>query len=142
MTDLLTMVEQVVELRKVSNIDGGEYAGPCPFCKEGKDRFRVWPYRDKPGWWCRQCDHKGDAIAFAREVLGLSDRETFLREGEPEKLTPFNTSNTSFIPAKKAKKAKEVARPPEASWEKRGLEFLHRCQEVLRSPEGRPALKY
>ena len=146
MTDLLTMVEQVVELRKVSTTNGGEYAGPCPLCNEGDDRFRVWPYRDDPGWWCRRCDHKGDAIDFAREVLGLSFPEACVKVGKPEKLTNYHGRNIcSVVPAKEAKKAKkadEVISPPPDQWQERGIEFLKRCQESLWSSRGRPALEY
>lgn len=51
--DLLELC--AVELRRVSRREGGEYAGPCPFCG-GEDRFHVQPYREQGGrWFCRQC---------------------------------------------------------------------------------------
>jgi hypothetical protein len=51
--DLLALVGRVVALKRMASTNGGEYAGPCPFCG-GTDRFHVWPAGDPPGWWCRQ----------------------------------------------------------------------------------------
>lgn len=33
-----------------------EAAGPCPFCREGDDRFRLWA---DGGYWCRRCGRTG-----------------------------------------------------------------------------------
>lgn len=30
---------------KKAALHGGEYASPCPFCKDGDDRFLIWPNR-------------------------------------------------------------------------------------------------
>lgn len=40
------------KLVKVAASNGGEWAGPCPFCG-GKDRFRVQPEKNR--WLCRGC---------------------------------------------------------------------------------------
>ena len=40
--DLLAIAERDTALRKVAATNGGEWAGPCPFCG-GDDRFRLWP---------------------------------------------------------------------------------------------------
>lgn len=54
-------------LKRVGMTGGGEYHGPCPFCG-GKDRFIVHPNDGNGGhWWCRQCDHHGDALAFVMQ---------------------------------------------------------------------------
>jgi DNA-binding PadR family transcriptional regulator len=58
------------DLKRVASTNGGEYAGACPFCG-GTDRFRVWPHQDVPGWWCRGCEEKGDAIAFVQKRDGI-----------------------------------------------------------------------
>jgi phage/plasmid primase-like uncharacterized protein len=57
-------------LKKQAVTSGGEYSGPCPFCQAGKDRFRVWPEKDR--YWCRQCDHSGDSIQYLRDLHGMS----------------------------------------------------------------------
>lgn len=77
------------DLRRVASTNGGEYAGPCPFCG-GKDRFRVWPNHPsgKGRWWCRQCGRHGDAIDFLRQREGLSYREAVERLGLPSPAGP------------------------------------------------------
>jgi hypothetical protein len=54
-----------------------EWAGRCPFCG-GKDRFRVWTSGrfGGGGYWCRQCDKSGDAVAAYRQMTGASFTET------------------------------------------------------------------
>src|SRR2546428_14193677 len=82
MMTLLELLSCYTELRKVANIDGGEYAGPCPWCG-GEDRFRVWPHGDRPHYWCRQCGRKGDAIQYLREHDRLTYREACEQLGHP-----------------------------------------------------------
>jgi len=57
------------DLKRVSGHNGGEYAGPCPWCG-GDDRFRVWPKTNR--YWCRQCGRKGDAVDLIRELQGVT----------------------------------------------------------------------
>lgn len=64
--DLMEIIGQDVALKKMAGTNGGEYAGSCHWCS-GRDRFRVWPNADKPGWWCRMCEKGGDAIQYLRE---------------------------------------------------------------------------
>lgn len=69
---------------------GDGWNGPCPLCggEPGKsDRFVVWPEKTqnlgkacsehgiKGIWWCRQCGHGGDTIAFLQQVLGFEFKE-------------------------------------------------------------------
>lgn len=35
--------------KKEASTGGGEFAGPCPFCQEGKDRFRRGRIREMEG---------------------------------------------------------------------------------------------
>lgn len=81
--DLLS--QDGLTVRKVASTQGGEYAGPCPFC-QGKDRFRVWPESDRSGrWWCRQCERYGDGIQYLRDKRGLGYHEALLALGmEPD----------------------------------------------------------
>src|SRR5215211_7640884 len=42
----------------------GEYAGPCPHCRAGRDRYHIWTQPGaggRPGWryWCRACGASG-----------------------------------------------------------------------------------
>ena len=64
--NLLALAEQYVQLRRVASTNGGEWCGPCPFCRTGHDRFHVWP---EPGrYWCRVCARQGDVIQFVRDL--------------------------------------------------------------------------
>lgn len=69
--DLLALIGRDVDLHKER---ANEYAGPCPFCRDGTDRFNVWPFGDRPNWWCRRCGLKGDAITYVRQMHGLGFR--------------------------------------------------------------------
>jgi len=60
-TDLLALIGRDT-LRHIASTNGGEWAGPCPFCG-GTDRCRVWPNQEGGRFWCRQCEAQGDAIA-------------------------------------------------------------------------------
>ena len=71
---LLDLIGREVPLHRVASTHGGEYAGPCPWCG-GRDRFRVWPHAERPGYWCRRCGQKGDGIQYLRERDGLSFAE-------------------------------------------------------------------
>lgn len=77
--EFLALIERDVPLKLAASTNGGEYAGPCPFCQEGEDRFRVWPQHPDHGgkgrFWCRVCDLSGDAGDFLKYRDGLeSDR--------------------------------------------------------------------
>lgn len=80
--DLLAVLEPYTRLKRVATTQGGEWAGPCPFCG-GRDRFRVWPNHPagKGRWWCRGCGRKGDAVDFLQEAEGLSFRNALERLG-------------------------------------------------------------
>lgn len=80
--DLLTLIGHDVNLKKIAATHGGEWAGACPFCRAGTDRLRVWPNSHKPGWWCRMCDRKGDAIDYLR-AHGLSYADACRQLGRP-----------------------------------------------------------
>jgi DNA primase len=80
--DLLGLIGRDTALRRVAGTNGGEYAGPCPFCG-GRDRLRVQPSAGGKGrWFCRQCTgdpqaggHWLDAIDYVRQRAGVGYRE-------------------------------------------------------------------
>jgi hypothetical protein len=114
----------------VADTRGGEYAGPCPWCG-GRDRFRVWPEADKPGYWCRQCGKHGDAIQYLRDRLGLSYPEACERlclPAKPRTLWP------RFPPT--------APKPPSDTWQARALEVIEVSERRLWSPIGANALAY
>ena len=75
-TNMHTILDHVpTKLRWQARTNGGEYAGPCPWCG-GNDRFRVWPRSGAHGrYWCRQCGRSGDAIRLVRELRHMSFAE-------------------------------------------------------------------
>lgn len=75
--DLAEMAQ--LKPKKTSSHGGGEYHCSCPNCKDGEDRFAIWPNEKSKNcqgrYWCRVCDIKGDAIQFCRDFLGLTFQE-------------------------------------------------------------------
>lgn len=125
--DLLALAEKDTKLKRVSTTNGGEWAGPCPFCG-GRDRFRMWPGQGR--FWCRQCEAQGDAISYIekRDNLGFSDACKVLG-GHQEAPTAPRVAKRS---------EKERSRPvlseteaPSAAWQARGRQFAAYCQGQL-----------
>ena len=77
----MTLLDLIPGLKRTATTNGGEYAGPCPFCG-GRDRFRVWPDQGTTGrYWCRGCGKHGDGIQLLRDRDGLSYRDACERLG-------------------------------------------------------------
>jgi hypothetical protein len=132
LTDLLTLVSRDVSLTRQANTHGGEYAGPCPFCG-GVDRFRVWPYAEQPGWWCRRCRQSGDTVGYialrqkvsravASAQLGLATDDQMSRVAP---VTP-----------------PEPVKPPPPAWRAAANTFVNACYERLWSTAGAIALRF
>jgi DNA primase len=132
--NLLDLLSGDTTLRRVAGTHGGEYAGRCPWC-EGRDRFRVWPNADRPGYWCRQCNRHGDAIQYLRDHRGLTYREARVRLG----LTP-DAGPTP--PRPRAPKPPPLAVAPDRVWQAQAQAFAERCETVLWTPVGAQALTY
>ena len=80
MNSLFTLIGRDTTLTRTSAKHGGEYSGPCPLCRQGTDRFKVWPEVGR--WAClgaahgrAGCGRSGDAIQYIRERDGVSYRE-------------------------------------------------------------------
>jgi DNA primase len=129
---LLDLINGYTTLRKVAATHGGEYAGPCPFCG-GRDRFRVWPASEKPGWWCRQCDRKGDALQFLRGREGLQFREACARLGQSLLEAPRRRPTPKPPP---------LATPPSDTWRAPARAFVDACERALWSPAGAEVRAY
>ena len=131
--DLLSLIGHDTALRRVASTNGGEYAGPCPFCG-GRDRFRVWPDDGGRGrWWCRRCQRRGDAIDYLRARDNLTFREACERLG---------TSLPDRTAAPPARPAVTDVEPPAAQWQAKARAFVTWCQERLWAAVGREALEY
>ena len=125
--NILDLIEQYTPLKRTASTDGGEWHGACTFCG-GKDRFAVWPNSAKPGWWCRQCNRKGDAIQFLRELdHSYVEACQMLGEQPREKAAP-----QALPPAE--------CNPPSDTWRAAGQAFVEYAQsELQNAPE---ALQY
>lgn len=132
--NLVDLIGRDTTLRKVASTHGGEYAGPCPWCS-GRDRFRVWPYADRPRYWCRQCNRNGDAIQYLKDYDRLSFPEACAHIGRPLDMQPRSQP-------KQSPKLPPLATPPSDTWQARARAFIERCEEILWTPEGAQALDY
>jgi DNA primase len=136
-TDLLSLIGKDTTLHRAASTNGGEHAGPCPFCG-GDDRFRVWP--DHPNgkgqWWCRQCGKSGDAIDYLRTLNpGWSFAQAVQALGGSIETSPVRTGTA--LPA--------GPRQPEghsAPWQERGSAFVSECEATLWSDTGARALDW
>lgn len=133
--NLLTAVESKgITLRANGKQYGGEFVGPCPFCREGNDRFHVWPDHPKwkgGGWWCRICQKSGDLIAFFMQMDGLTYKQACHAAGVDSKdyghRKPESMVRRSVKPVFKP----AVYDPPSDLWMGKAIEFVDRCHEAL-----------
>lgn len=113
---------------------GGEYCSPCPFCKDGDDRFVIWPLRHNQNgsymngrYICRVCGRYGDAVTFLYELHGLRYLEACaLLKLEPQKRIP-DLPRKVFTPS--------TALEPSVSWIENATVFTDWCHlNLLKSP--------
>lgn len=108
-----------------------EYCSPCPFCKDGDDRFLIWPNRQNNNgelqggrFSCRRCGKYGDAITFLRELHGVSYKEACeILKIEPKKL--------DVTPRFKREIKLPIANDPSELWQSKGNVFVEWCHSQL-----------
>jgi len=127
--NVLDLASRDTTLRRVASTDGGEYAGPCPFCG-GRDRFRVWP--GKGSFWCRGCGERGDVISYMMKRDNLTFREAVARLGgtPPPARQPVTgrvvTGSSQVV----------TTRPEPPRWRQAGEKIVELCHEfLLRDPK-------
>jgi len=140
--DILALIQQETGLsfKKVAATNGGEYAGPCPWCG-GNDRFLIWPQYKGGRYWCRGCERKGDSIQFIRAMHGLTFGEACERLGITGGTYRKRRRKSAATPEKPFFKPKQYE-PPPALWMLKAAAFLKYSQEKLWTPEGRTALEF
>ncbi|GBC62959.1 zinc-binding protein [Desulfonema ishimotonii] len=123
---LMNLIESDgIQVRKQAGTNGGEYAGPCPFCG-GEDRFRVWPEQGR--YWCRVCGAKGDAIQYLRDKHGKGYLEACQGLGiEPKKYQNTKHNHSVVRP----KEVRETKHGKSQEWQKQAMSFLKWSQEQL-----------
>lgn len=114
---------------------GGEYCSSCPFCKDGKDRFLIWPNRsNKNGSYqggrfaCRICGKYGDAITFLRELRNIPYKDACaLLRIEPK------ISKSFFIV--RSSPSFQQFKDPSFLWQAKASKFIEWShQQLLKNP--------
>lgn len=82
--------------------------GPCPICKDGKDRFRFDNKDGRGTFYCSQCG-AGDGIEFVKRVLGVEFKEA-AREIEK------HLGTASVSPVRVGRSVDEVKAEMNAIW--------------------------
>lgn len=96
-----------IVLRKAGNNgrSGVEFWGPCPACRDGKDRFHVWPDNGDGGtYWCRHCEAKGDLVQFLKDYCGYTFPQAFEAVGKTGKPIPESYKPAVYQPAGQEKR--------------------------------------
>jgi len=129
--DILTLIGRDSRLKRVAATNGGEYAGPCPFCG-GRDRFRVWPEQGR--YWCRGCKKTGDAIQYLRDKENLSFAEACRLLDITKELKAHSPRPTPVQPKR--------AEAPSRAWQDRARSFASYCQGQLWGERGQAVRDY
>src|SRR3990172_6272115 len=137
--NLLNIIEnEGLPLKKV----GTEYQGPCPFCKDGTDRFHIHPEKGENGtYWCRVCGVKGDAIQFLKDFKGMGYREACEYLGQAPKDMERKDKRRPRTPGE-VPPAKETVEPfeprectaPAELWQERAEGLVECAHQTLPRP--------
>jgi DNA primase len=132
--DLLALIGAQVRLTKVARTNGGEYHGPCPFCKAGENRFHVWPTPEQgnPTWWCRACERTGDAVSYLRERDGVGFQEALRILGLQHEEHPVSL----------APEPPEAVAPPPPRWQEQATRFSDWSEKRLWQSGGKQAMAW
>ena len=137
--DILELIqaETHIPLRRVA---AGEYASPCPFCRAGDDRFRVWPERGR--YWCRVCNKCGDDIQFVRDYKDLGYRAACEYVNRGDNIIHHNHHNHHNNTIHHNNNNTKPLSPPGEQWLEQAWPFLIDCQERLWSDAGARAVAW
>lgn len=126
--DLLALAERYTALRHIAGTGGGEYAGPCPLCPGGDDRFHVQPVQHR--WMCRHCTggQWQDAITFQMRLA----RQGFI--DAVRALAGEALYHAPVLPVAAAPQPPTC--PPAAGWQARARCVISRAVDNLWSPGG------
>lgn len=138
--DLLELIGADVHLRHKAATDGGEWAGPCPWCG-GSDRFLVWPNSDRPRYHCRQCGRTGDAIRYVMETRNIPFVEAARQLGAIETGRVVEGEAGRKRPVTPSRPVAHLE-PPSEEWQTRARAFAHYSRTALWSTAGERYLAY
>lgn len=144
--NLLDLIRHDTPLRRTSANHGGEYSGPCPLCRRGVDRFKVWPVLGR--WAClgvkagrAGCDRSGDAIDYLRIRDGLSYEDACAALGRSAKTCTLS-QRSPLVWVRAAPPAPTPLAPPSAVWQQRGKAWAALCQRTLFAKQGKGAREW
>lgn len=129
--DFLSLAKEAGLLpKRTASTNSGEYKSACPKCKEGNDRFCIWPNEGKNGkYWCRRCHCNGDAIQFCRDFLGLSYQQACNKLNiNPQE---YSVSVKKVSPFRIRKFTPSAAACISESWQTRAIGFVQDCHKQL-----------
>lgn len=132
--NLLTVIGADTGLNRVAGTNGGEWAGPCPFCG-GTDRLRVQPNAQR--WFCRQCTGSPEQNGWLDVIDYVGRRDNLSFRGVCEKLGGdlSHQRDKSCRPRQKLSQAK-LKEPPSADWQAAAWRIIEDCEAVLWSDVG------
>ncbi len=124
-----------------ASTDGGEYKGFCPICGVKKDHCMYWPNHSKTkhkggSYWCRDCDSKGDLIAFIMNFERVGYKEACEIAGvQPKKLSGIRYNHQAkSTPA--MREMKVAAIEGGEAWLNSAAAFIDKsCRALEKKPE-------
>ena len=130
--NVLELAEEIGLLpKKAASTNGGEFKSACPNCKDGKDRFCIWPNQGAYGrYWCRVCNCRGDGIQFCRDFLGMSFHQACQKMNAIEK--KFK-NNTIYRPFKNENFISKTTKQVNVRWQQAAHVFIDDCHQNLMS---------
>ena len=154
----LSILSKDTELKQVSKVGAGEWAGPCPFCRKsgipngGRDRFHVMPSHDGTGdkWFCRQCSKKNEReepywqgpLQYLMKMHNISIFDARMKYENWSDGTPIEGTAARAAEQPISNSAPKI-RPqviPETlnrnSWRAKAASFVDECRNYLNSEEG------
>lgn len=131
--DIKDLVEEIgYEPKRKAACHGGEFCCPCPFCKDGKDRFLIWPNRCNSNgehqggrYSCRVCGKYGDAISFLCELKGM----TYVEACRILKIEPKEKATSPRL--KPTPAPLPIAEDPSKIWQEKATAFVSWCHSQL-----------
>jgi DNA primase len=117
---------------KFRRATANECKGPCPFCRAGDDRFRLWLNEGR--YWCRVCGKQGDAIQFTRDYKSMGYRDACSYLGRP---SHYETGSLRSIQPSIQQPPRTSEIPPKLAWQNPACDFVLDCAyHLMGSSEG------
>lgn len=139
---LLSIIQSETQLEFHQSNGDGVHAGPCPFCRDGNDRFVIYGAQEKHRFHCRVCSKTGDAIQFLREFSSMSYVDAAKRVDEigDESFLSIRAVNASKQKGSAATQSNQDINLQK--WQDSCAQMVFECQDRLHSDAGQRALSW